>query len=747
MKKFLSVLLCTLFILSSALITVSAEDEPLLTVNIYYGKADSIDSVNIWYNESDEAYYMFMPGDWDLTSAVPYFSGEISIDGTSLQNGVATDVFATVGEKAMSVNGTEYKLIVAISDNIPTVFIDTESGNLDYIHANKNNKESGKIAIYYNGELYLDTDLKQIKGRGNSTWAMDKKPYNIKFDEKIDLFGMGKAKKWSLIASAIDKSLLRNKISYGLADEFGLEYTSNMTHVDLYINSEYMGNYIITESVEIGKERVNISNLADDNEEANEGIDIEECQALTSGSGAGERHYADIPNNPEDISGGYLLEFDMQNRWIAEVSGFETNRGQCVTVKEPEYASKNEVDYIADYYQEAEDALYSDDGKNSLGKHYSEYYDMTSFAKMFVIQEFCKNADASMSSFYIYKDKGSDKLVASPIWDFDYSLYNAVAKLGVSLWKADYHFTDIVYYDTDSNDTEVDGIYMQMMRHEDFRKAVSEEWTNFKALLTEDKYNEISEMAELLTSSAVMDEYRWNINPTLNADEKAEKYSKYVEDIFSFMRTRTEYMDIECSDKYARIIYDNNGAVGRILDENTYSIGDSATVMGNTLKSITMVSDTEFIGWNTMPDGSGEWYYPGDEIKLESFETTLYAMFENTEYNSDIELDGEFITAKALPVAEDIAKLLGVQADCVNISDMTAKVTIDGNTSEYTIVLLGDYDGDGIVKAGDARHALRISAELEDCDQRQMKACDLNGDGIIKASDARNILRISANLI
>ena len=41
-----------------------------------------------------------------------------------------------------------------------------------------------------------------IKGRGNSTWDLPttKKPYNIKFEEKVDLFGFGKAKKWSLIA-------------------------------------------------------------------------------------------------------------------------------------------------------------------------------------------------------------------------------------------------------------------------------------------------------------------------------------------------------------------------------------------------------------------------------------------------------------------------------------------------------------------------------------------------------------------
>ena len=133
-----------------------------------------------------------------------------------------------------------------------SVFITTESGNLDAVHADKEHKEAGYIqVISEDGISYqYDGDLEYIKGRGNSTWKMEKKPYNLKLDKKADLFGMGKSKKWSLIANHSDSSLMRNAIIYTVAGQV-LDYTPKYTPVDLYINSEYMGSYILTTRVEV----------------------------------------------------------------------------------------------------------------------------------------------------------------------------------------------------------------------------------------------------------------------------------------------------------------------------------------------------------------------------------------------------------------------------------------------------------------------------------------------------------------
>ena len=97
-----------------------------------------------------------------------------------------------------------------------------------------------------------------IKVRGNTTSKADKKPYTIKFATKQNLLGMGKAKKYCLIANAYDPTLMRNYIALKLAKELGLEYTSECEFVDLYLDGEYWGNYLLVEPVEEGSNRVDI---------------------------------------------------------------------------------------------------------------------------------------------------------------------------------------------------------------------------------------------------------------------------------------------------------------------------------------------------------------------------------------------------------------------------------------------------------------------------------------------------------
>ncbi|MBR5428304.1 MAG: leucine-rich repeat protein [Clostridia bacterium] len=60
--------------------------------------------------------------------------------------------------------------------------------------------------------------------------------------------------------------------------------------------------------------------------------------------------------------------------------------------------------------------------------------------------------------------------------------------------------------------------------------------------------------------------------------------------------------------------------------------------------------------------------------------------------------------------------------------------------------VLGDVNGDGAVKASDARLTLRVSAKLETLDETAALAADVNGDGRINSADARLILRVAAKL-
>ena len=89
-----------------------------------------------------------------------------------------------------------------------------------------------------------------IKIRGNSTSELSKKPYNFKLDKKTNVLGVGKSKKWCLLANYLDPTLLRNKIALDFAQRAGVEVYCKSTFVDVYINGELQGNYLLTVPVD-----------------------------------------------------------------------------------------------------------------------------------------------------------------------------------------------------------------------------------------------------------------------------------------------------------------------------------------------------------------------------------------------------------------------------------------------------------------------------------------------------------------
>ena len=142
---------------------------------------------------------------------------------------------------------------------------------------------------------------------------------------------------------------------------------------------------------------------------ANDNADLETYeQKGTNDYKAGTQKWVDIPNDPEDITGGYLLELELGERYKDETSGFVTTGGQAVTMKCPECVSENQIKYISEFYQNMENALYSKDGytTDSKGERHalSDYIDIESLARMYLLQEFSMNLDSGITSFYLYKD-------------------------------------------------------------------------------------------------------------------------------------------------------------------------------------------------------------------------------------------------------------------------------------------------------------------------------------------------------
>lgn len=645
MRKVLKKVICCFFaalilITCFGILSFAEKDNDASQLGVTVSATDNC-KIKPWKSELDGKYYFFLPSDCDMTSLI-FQCGfhDVEIGGKKLEKGavgVASDVVNSTGEYKMKYDGTEYDVVFLKSKNLPAVYIKTESGTLDYVLEKKANKEKADIVICENGKVTADTKLEYIKGRGNSTWHEDKKPFNIKFEEKIDLFGLGSAKKWSLIASARENSLIRNKTIYDLAEDTGLNFSPSSQHIDLYINNEYMGNYLVVESVEIKKTRVDIFDLEEANELANPSIDIKTCNrggdiSKTAAYNFTSSKWVEMPNDPKDITGGYLLEFEQQNRYHFETSGFVTKLGQPVTFKSPEYASKSEVDYISSYYQEFEDAVYSKDGKNASGKYYTDYIDLEMMARMYIIQEFAMNMDASTTSFYLYKDIGSDKFVASPVWDFDFSLGETAWRNGVDLsnpnqWYARVHY---IYDDRGlfkEKNEDFPTLLAQLCTHEDFIKAVQKEWNrSFKPQMGKQRLDELNSLVEKLVNSAVMDAIRWNRYDSTDVKTNKEEYLKIANGVIDFFEKRVDALEKGFSDENADLIYDANGGKGCTYNVKITSVGEKVRLKRSNFKSDKMT--VVFDSWNTKPDGSGKTYRLGSEIKLTKSETVLYAQWK-----------------------------------------------------------------------------------------------------------------------
>ena len=333
--------------------------------------------------------------------------------------------------------------------------------NLTDIHKDKTNRVPGRMMIIdENGEVTYET-VKGFYGHGNDSWAAAKKSYNLKFDSRIDFLGMGENEDFALLAGYRKNSLMSYAVTAELTEEVGFEFAPEFRFVNLYVKGEYEGVYFLTEKLEIDENRLDIGNLYEETKEINsKRLDTFEHITWSNDQTQEKRHFYNVETNPEDITGGYLLELD-----IADYEEYEsrfTTKGKVnkIVLKRAAYSSKEQVNYIADYWQDFENALLSETGVNEKGKRYTEYIDLESFAKQWLMYELSQE-DSMYSSIYYYKESdvlGDGLLHACYPWDMERS-YMKVEESDI--------FGKI-------NDK---GIYWgSFYKHEDFKGKAAEIW-------------------------------------------------------------------------------------------------------------------------------------------------------------------------------------------------------------------------------------------------------------------------------
>lgn len=260
---------------------------------------------------------------------------------------------------------------------IPRLVIETE----DFRQINdKETKVPAHLQFYGKGNPSSQILDLTIKGRGNSSFVMTKYGYKIKLSEKYSMLGMPEGKEWDLISNFRDKSMLQNFITYQLAGLLGDEYYPKCEFIELYLNRQYLGIFLLVEHVKVSGNRVNI---------------------------------------PKSDS-SFL--FEKTSATSTDGTMFTSSLGYIFKFCQPKEPSAQAQELLENHINSFESFLQSKDiyKLDSIGK----WIDIDDFVRYYWIQEFTKNIDGHRRSIFITWEKG-DLIKMGPVWDFDLGYGNS----------------------------------------------------------------------------------------------------------------------------------------------------------------------------------------------------------------------------------------------------------------------------------------------------------------------------------
>lgn len=322
--------------------------------------------------------------DKQLIANFEYTGSQISIDSIPITSGISSFDFRKPVTLTVSSGDIfkDYTVYVHSFTGLPVLWIETEG------RADVTSKET-----YLNASLKLIEDVKTraagditeetitIRGRGNTTWSMPKKPYQIKFNEKTSLIDEPADKTWVLLANYSDKTMVRVSTAFYMGQISNLDYTPRSHFVELILNGQYNGTYLLCEKPKIAKHRVNVG---DD---------------------------------------GFLLEIDAKAT-SDDITFKVSHLSQPVNIKDPDVKIGDEnYTYISKHIEMIDSVLYSPDFTDE-DTGWQKYMDMDSFVDWYLINEIAKNNDAVLYSSCYMNLKRGGKLKMGPLWDFDIAFGN-----------------------------------------------------------------------------------------------------------------------------------------------------------------------------------------------------------------------------------------------------------------------------------------------------------------------------------
>ena len=402
-------------------LVLSGEADNTVEFDLYLLDKKLNDSIKSFYSGSDDAYYIVLS--YENVGNTGYIEASDTY-GNIQKYDVEFD-----GEHVTEMNvdfyGRACQIKILRMENTPSIFISTGvEYSEDILIRNKDNELEGTIQVFdENGAENYNHGLEAISGRGYHSWQFArKKGYGLKLLKKGNLLGLGNAENYVLLPGQRDASLLSYVMTMELDKKLDWPYASDYRLVNYYLDGEYQGLYILCEKIETGKNRVNIKERVDN-------------------------------------TGAYLYEMRQDCYEGKEV--FSVNSGNTYLIRTPKYPKDNEREYSVSLWNEVESGIFSSDGISYAGKHYTEYIDLPSWARLFMVFEL--NGEYSIhGSLYFYKESdamGDGKLYALQPWDVEHSFI-----------KFD-HINESVFREISPND--IGGLLRTLAEKDEMREA---EW-------------------------------------------------------------------------------------------------------------------------------------------------------------------------------------------------------------------------------------------------------------------------------
>ena len=473
-------------LLAAVLLTV------LLTATAFAGDNDfrcwTVDARQ-WTNqgyqsEKDGVWYLFLPQDESPADTVLSFSGSVTAASAGTldrDSGTLTGAFADRDRVTLTLEGGRTETVCLRQSSLPSLRLTLNGTTLDQIHQDKDVKYPGNDLVLTDGDDVL-TGTVEIKGRGNSTWReYAKKPYQIKFSKKTSVLGMPAAKKWILLANASDDSMIRTRLVYDAAEQMDFPFVTEYQYVDLWIDGQYLGVYLLGEKAEIGKGRLNLQNPA--------GAMFE----LDNGFATDEDHYF-----------------------------FESRLNSYFALKEIVEEDDEHIQQAMTNVQTAmtrlTTALTSQGWENLSLSQLNEMIDVDSLARYYLMNEYVLNGESFFTSFFWYQDGASDVLHVGPLWDFDTCMGNKNEKV------------------TDYNASSTSVLMKKMLNIPAFYQRVQELYARYKPVLT-GMAGQVDGLRDEIGVSADLNYLRWNTLGAANPKPGGTPVAPTYDEALSRVRT------------------------------------------------------------------------------------------------------------------------------------------------------------------------------------------------------------------